>query len=147
MAPDELIRIFHPDHYSRKLGRYTSAAFQPASSGLGLSVFDSACGIENSGSVCNHIRNFYSGDTTIPAVFWRFSADILPTGCTIDPAPSDKGDACHRNITGVTHKVRSKIARENFQIEKLEICDGGDHRPLMAADLPLLSSMSKQRRN
>ena len=141
MAADHFIRIFHFEHYSPELGRYTSAAFQPASSGLGLSVFDSQCGIDCSGDECNHIQNFYGGDRGNSSVFWRFSDDILPAGCDVVATPSASGDKCHRNIRGVTRKQRSRIAGENFQIENLEICDGSSHRPLAEEDIPLLSDL------
>ena len=125
-----------PEHYSRELGRFTSAAFQPSSSGLGISVFDSQCGIDCSGSECRHIQRFYEGDPGSASIFWRFSADILPAGCEVVATPSASGDKCHRNVTEVSRSQRRRIASGNFQIENLEICDGNTPRPLMAEDLP-----------
>ncbi len=55
--------------------------------------------------------------------------------------PSDKGDECHRNIQGLTRRQRSQMARENFQIGNLEICDGDTHRSLTAEDIPLLGDL------
>ncbi len=51
----EVIRLLHPKHFSKARGRFTSLAFKNSSKDGGVSVIDSRCAREHSGSECKHI--------------------------------------------------------------------------------------------
>lgn len=130
----EYVRLFHPNHFDSRLGRFKSSAFKNSSNGGGASIFELDCGIKISGDVCSHIKRFYPNVGGDPAVYWVFEADELPQGSSLEAAPSNTGDLCHRNIKNVSdtylRSIVIKLKTTNFMI-----CDAAGTRSLRAEDL------------
>src|SRR5258708_11209390 len=123
------IRLIHHQHYDPDKKRFKSLAFKPSSNNTGISVINTECIIQTSGSVCEHIQIFYAAVAGAPPIFWNIPIDLLPEGCSLDQHPSSGGDDCHYNLTGLTEKQ----ARDIFikvPLEDFNIClEDGEYRP------------------
>ena len=130
-------RAIHPDDYDIERGRFKSISFKPYienGTDLGISVFDSNCGIETSGSLCAHTARYYSARTGDPAIYWQIPDNDIPSGCGIESNPSSTGDNCHRDIIGWSQKESGAYIKK-LPIENCIICDPQGIRPLQKEDL------------
>ena len=105
-----LVRILDPIHYDTELKRFKSLAFRSD-----ISVFIAACGITESGGVCQHINGFYKAIAGAPAVFWQFPASSLPESASLIPGIGTTGDSCHLEI-----KLPRNEAKRFFEAACLE---------------------------
>jgi len=117
----EYVRILHPREYKPKLGRFNSGAFTNSSGG-GLSVFERACAIRASKSLCEHIARHYEQVAGFPPIFWPFVTNELPEGWRLE-LDSSRGDDCHFNLMGLhDNALRKFFKRQHVTLEKVRAC-------------------------
>lgn len=130
----EYIRVVHPRDYDVEQGRFKSLSFKPSSSDGGISVFKIQCGIDASGSVCEHIRKFYDSLTGDPPIYWEIPAEDIPTECEYPQSDSESGDKCHHNIKNWSEKESKKYIKKK-SLDTYLICDPNGTRSLTKEDL------------
>jgi len=130
------VRVIHQDHYDSRLGRFQSLAFRPSSSNGGVSVFEYDCAIATSSKICNHINIFYPHVSGQPPIYWVFDASALPEDHDIETSPSDRNDACHRDIK-LSKKLAEKFFKQHASFpDSFRIClTVGESRELSLDDL------------
>ena len=133
----ELIRLVPKQHFDRTKRRFNRLAFRNSSDGSGISVIASECIERLSPSICWHIRYFYSEVSRGPAIFWRFAAEILPTGCRLEQQDSATGDVCHYNIVNLSDgEARQLFQRYASDLAAFQLCEAdGAARPVAEDDL------------
>ena len=132
---EKLIRLIHKQHYDWRKNRFQSLAFRNSSQNRGISVISKRCILDSGKTVCDHIRQYYSGITSDPPIFWEFSSTILPNTCTLEQQTSTTGDICHYNIVGLPDQKARQLIKQ-VPLEEFRICEeGGGNRPLTLDDL------------
>ena len=130
----QYVRIVPREHWDTNKKRFTTLAFKPSSDD-GISVIEKQCLSEISASVCDHIRKYYPHISGEPPIFWEFPDNILPPSVRFIPIPSDRGDLCHRDVSGLSEKEARKIFK-GVSLEEFSVCTNGNHRGLRVSDLP-----------
>lgn len=131
----EAIRLIHVQHYDKRRKRFNRLAFNNSSDGSGASIIKMDCIRERQVTICEHIREFYSGTASDPPIFWAFDTEALPVNHQLVQQDSPSGDICHYNLLGVPDIVMKKIINDVL-ITSMSICANGVHRTLTFADLP-----------
>ncbi|HEV7398020.1 MAG TPA: hypothetical protein VGN86_16025 [Pyrinomonadaceae bacterium] len=129
-----LIRLIHRDHYNAKKGRFQDLAFKNSRDGSGISVVDCDCADGVSVNICSHVERYYPAYRT-PTIFWTIREARLPDEFEAAEEPSNTGDACHRNLKGISANEADKI-RKAITVDECSICDDGAVRDLNEDDLP-----------
>ena len=123
-------------HYSKKKKRLASLAFRPSSSNGGISVFDKNCAIRNSGTICDHIKRYYSRIARTPIVFWEVPDDTIPPlPCIVRQTDGENGDECHHEFFNWDYKSAENTIKDVI-LETLDICTNEGIRKLQTTDLP-----------
>src|SRR5215204_4595478 len=107
----EYTRVIHPNDYDVEKGKFKSLSFKPSSNG-GISVFETLCGIEESGTLCKHVETYYNARTGNPAIYWEIPSDDIPEGCKFIPSLSSTGDKCHLDIFGWAENESRKYIKK-----------------------------------
>ena len=113
------IRIVHPLRYDIQKERFQSTAFQPSTNN-GISVFDEECGIKCSGSVCQHIRKYYSQVHGEPIIYTIVPNDFFEAD-KVNKTPSNTGDDCHADIMAKTKKASRDLVKK-LKHEAYAVC-------------------------
>src|SRR5665213_2565977 len=114
------IRLLHPKHFDCERNEFKSLAFKNYDGGA--SVVQRECVDSTSTSICEHIRKFYPNTGGDPAIFWVFPQTAIPAGGTLVPIPSDTGDDCHHDITGLSDKQLRGFLKSS-SLPDYQICD------------------------
>ena len=131
-------RILHPKRYDRRRGRFTSQVFKPSTNQSGISAIDVACARSKNDTICSHIREYYeNGIAGEPIMFWKFDAETLPSGHTLEQEVGSTGDPCHYNIRGLTKKNARDFFVDNYEnhFSDFHICTDDGKRQLIQSDL------------
>ena len=132
------VRVIHPTHIDSEYKRATNLAFKNSSKerGGGISTFEYDCAIRASGSVCQHIKNYYpspiSGD---PILYWIIPDDPIFNDSEWKPKVSAAGDICHYNLEGLSNNKAEKFVKKQ-SLAAFSLCVGQTARPLRESDLP-----------
>jgi hypothetical protein len=128
-----LFRVINPRDFDTEKGRFSSLAFRPSSNAC-ISVVECECAVAESGSICAHIRRFYSDQTEPPGIYWNVPPEDVPANCIIEETASSTGDKCHRDIHGWPAKAVRKYFIQ-IAIEEMLICSEDGVRHLSQSDL------------
>ena len=139
-----LARVLQAKHFDPESGLFRNFSFKRSSRGdKGISVIDVDCAIQESGSVCDHIKQFYSNFES-PLILWQFDSRTLPNQDTkVHTSPGFHDDPCHRYIAGLSNNRAKKHFKavqgtkgENlFESPEFRICENGNSRHLAIKDL------------
>ena len=124
----KVVRLLHPEQFSKRDRRFKSTAFRQSSDG-GIFSFDRDCAYGQSKSECAHIERYYKDVAGYPPVVWYIDIDELPPECGLTDEPSTSGDPCHRNIRRLTRGQSRKMIID-LDLTSLRFCDGDTLKPL-----------------
>ena len=90
-------------------------------------------GVVASGSVCQHIRDYYPTTVQEPPCYWTFSwadvsdwfnerADEDEPPLTLNDEPSTSGDDCHRGIEGLSDSRAGKFFKAKCRLSGVRAC-------------------------
>lgn len=98
-------------------------------------MFEKQCSIEKSGSVCAHIREFYStiiSKSPDIVIYWEFPVTGLPEVCTFAQEDSLTGDVCHYVISGINDRIAKDMLPKN--LDSITFCDANNTPRMLTLD-------------
>jgi hypothetical protein len=132
----DAIRLLHRRHYDYRRRRFTSVAFKNSGENPGISIIDCDCILNNSNSICSHIRKFYQRTAGEPPIYWRFNTELLPNKIELEQENSASGDECHYNIRGLSDREARKFFKSyNQKLNLFKTCKNGNSVELEEEDL------------
>ena len=120
----EFVRIIHPIHYDPKRRRFASSCFTNSSDGKGISLVDTECAREHSGSICPHLKHFYPTVVGDPVIYWYMPSD-LPSGTKIKETKSTTGDPCHRELHCLSDNQSRRFYKKSYRVDDVRVCQNG----------------------